>query len=195
MNHRGSLHRFNIHPADSRNTAGNGPLRIRDRRPKLSREQARLRLGAALQRAKDSSLVQGTKITQRSQLAYWYQFCGLFDIDPPDFGNTTSGQIYPSLDQIRTEEEVLASFMEFLVACPRTGKAQNTANYAIQCISAIRSHYALMHGRRPAMRDGNRTGGSSRQSSGASRKHIQPPSRFESQSFNNTSGPLGTVWT
>ena len=50
MYHHGSARRFEIHPTDPRDTAGNGPLRTRDRRLKLSKEQARLRLGAPMQK-------------------------------------------------------------------------------------------------------------------------------------------------
>ena len=153
--------RFRIHEADPRSAGGprtcSPVYRTRTRTWTAAKARARLRL--ALQGTKDSSLARGTKITQRSQLTYWAEFCRLYSLDKCAFRAISQDQVQPSLEQLKNEEETLAAFMAFVIACPRTSNTDNTASCVLQCISAVRSHYGLFHGRKPGLREDNRTGG------------------------------------
>ena len=169
--------RFRIQEADPRSAGGRRTGSPVQRTRMWTAAEARARLRLALQGAKDISLARGTKITQRLQLTYWAEFCQLYSLDKCAFGAISPGQVQPSLEQLKDEEETLAAFMAFVIACPRTSNTHNTASYALQCISAVRSHYGLLHGRRPGLRESNRTGGNYDRSSEDFKKHIHLQSK------------------
>lgn len=116
---------------------------------RVSIDIARIRrvVASTVQEALASSFAHNSKLALASHLAYWHKFCGTMKIDAETCFQAHVDGLTPAVRD--AENNIICSFLAYVVRFPRGGQRQNTAKYAAQMLASVRSYYEDRIGRLP----------------------------------------------
>lgn len=190
---RPRLRCFEIRPADRRFAHAQ---RVRKRvRFQLPHEQleAHSTIGATLKTALAASFSPATKVVHNTHMAYWRDFCAIAGFAP-----TSCFSADISLTDTRAltaEANIIGAFLAFVITHPRGRKERNTAAYALQILSTVRSFFCESIGRFPGMTINGLSSGNPRAVITGLRC-IAPSCRLSADRYlSSTSGRCERSWT
>lgn len=102
-----------------------------------------------LRSALAASYTASTKAVHGTHMSYWRDFCAVAQLSDvhcfsPDVSLTDTVAL-------NAEASILGAFFAFVVVRPKRGKSQNSAAYALQILSTVRSFFQDRIGRKPGI--------------------------------------------